>query len=115
MLKNLPANARDEGDLGSIPGLGSSPGGGNGNLLQYSCLENSMDRGGWQATSPWSYKELNTTQHACTICNGSSSNSTPSCIPKKELKIGTQNRYICICVQSSIAIARVATTQMSIN
>ena len=38
------------GDLGSIPGLGRSPEGGNGNPLQYSCLENSMDRGAWQAT-----------------------------------------------------------------
>ena len=65
VLKNLPANARDEGDLGSILGLGRSPGGGNGNLLHYSCLENSMDRGGWPATSPWSYKELNTTEHVC--------------------------------------------------
>ena len=38
------------GDAGSIPGLGRSPGEGNGNPLQYSCLENSMDRGAWQAT-----------------------------------------------------------------
>ena len=38
------------GDLGSIPGLGISPGGGHGNPLQYSCLENPMDRGGWRAT-----------------------------------------------------------------
>ena len=38
------------GDLGSIPGLGKSPGGGHGNLLQYSCLENPMDRGAWWAT-----------------------------------------------------------------
>ena len=38
------------GDLGSIPGCGRSPGGGNGNPLQYSCLENSMDRGAWWAT-----------------------------------------------------------------
>ena len=36
--------------MGSIPGLGRSPGGGHGNLLQYSCLENPMDRGAWQAT-----------------------------------------------------------------
>ena len=36
-------------DMGSIPGLGRSPGGGHGNLLQYSCLENPMDRGAWQA------------------------------------------------------------------
>ena len=46
-------------DLGSIPGSGRSPGEGNGNPLQYSCLENSMDRGAWQATySPWGRKEL---------------------------------------------------------
>ena len=47
MAKNLPANA---GDRGSIPGSGRSPGGRNGNPLQYSRLENSMDRGDWQAT-----------------------------------------------------------------
>ena len=47
MVKNPPANA---GDVGSIPGLGRSPGGGHGNPLQYSCLENPMDRGAWQAT-----------------------------------------------------------------
>ena len=48
--KNLPANAGDVRDMGSVPGLGRSPGGGNGNPLQYSCLENSMDRGDWRAT-----------------------------------------------------------------
>ena len=48
MVKNLPANAGDMGS-GSIPGLGRSPGEGNGNPLQYSCLENPMDRGAWQA------------------------------------------------------------------
>ena len=47
MVKNLPASA---GDPGSIPGLGRSPGLGNGNLLQYSCLENFMAREAWQAT-----------------------------------------------------------------
>ena len=46
-VKNLPANT---GDRGSIPGLGKSPGEGNGNQLQYSCLENPMDRGAWRAT-----------------------------------------------------------------
>ena len=46
-LKNLPINA---GDLGSIPGLGRSPGEGNGYPLQYSCLEKSVDRGTWLAT-----------------------------------------------------------------
>ena len=43
-------SACNVGDLGSIPGLGKSPGEGNGNPLQYSCLENSMDRGAWWAT-----------------------------------------------------------------
>ena len=47
MVKNPPANA---GDAGSILGLRKSPGGGNGYPLQYSCLENSMDSGAWQAT-----------------------------------------------------------------
>ena len=46
VVKNLPANA---GDMGSIPGLGRSPGEGNGNPLQYFCLENSMDRRAWWA------------------------------------------------------------------
>jgi len=50
MVKNLPANAGDAGDAGSIPGMGRSPGGRNGNPLQYSCLENSMDREAWQVT-----------------------------------------------------------------
>ena len=48
VLKNSPASAGDVRDLGLIPGLGRSPGGGNGNPLQYSCLENPMDRGAWQ-------------------------------------------------------------------
>ena len=50
VVKNLPANAGDIRDTGSIPGLGRSPGEGNGYLLQYSCLENPMDRGAWWAT-----------------------------------------------------------------
>ena len=49
-VKNPPANARDSRDVDSIPGLGRSPVGGHGNPLQYSCLENPMDRGAWQAT-----------------------------------------------------------------
>ena len=47
MVKNPPANA---GDMGLIPGSGRAPEEGNGNPLQYSCLENAMDRGAWQAT-----------------------------------------------------------------
>ena len=49
VVKNLPARAEDAGDVGLIPGLGRAPGEGNGYPLQYSCLENSMDRGAWWA------------------------------------------------------------------
>ena len=50
VVKNLPANAGDTGDIDLIPDLGRSPGGGKGHLRQYSCLENPLDRGIWQAT-----------------------------------------------------------------
>ena len=50
VVKNPPAKTGDARDVGSIPGSGRSPGGGTGNSLQYSCLENSMDKGAWQAT-----------------------------------------------------------------
>ena len=50
MVKKLPANAEDLRDTGSIPGSGRSPGRGYSNPLQYSCLENPMDRGAWRAT-----------------------------------------------------------------
>ena len=49
MVKSLPDSAGDIRDMGSIPGSGRSPTGGHGNLLQYSCLENPIDRGGWRA------------------------------------------------------------------
>ena len=62
VVKNLSASAGDViRDVGSVRGLGRSPGGGNGNPLQYSCLENAMDRGDWQATIhsvTWSHTGL---------------------------------------------------------
>ena len=58
MVKNLPANA---GDMGLIPGSGRSPGEGNGNPVQHSCLENSIDRGAWQATVHGVTEESDTT------------------------------------------------------
>ena len=58
MIKNPPANA---GDIGSIPGLGGSPGGGNDNMFQYSCLGNPMDRGAWWATDLGDAKESDLT------------------------------------------------------
>ena len=61
VVKNLPANAGDTEDVGSIPGLGRSPGEGNGNPLQYSCLETHGQRS-LAGHSPWSRKELNMTE-----------------------------------------------------
>ena len=52
MVKNPPANVENTRDMSSVPGSGRSPGGGHGNPLQYSCLENPMDRGVWWATVP---------------------------------------------------------------
>ena len=61
MVKDLPASARDTGDVGSIPGSGKSPGGANSNPLQCSCLGNPIDGGAWQDDSPWGRKEPDTT------------------------------------------------------
>ena len=57
-------SACDAGEPGSIPGLGRSPGGGHGNPLQYSCLENPMDRGAWWAIGQGGHKELDMTEAA---------------------------------------------------
>ena len=75
VVKNPPANAGDISEAGLIPELGRSPGGGYDNPLQYSCLENPMDRGAWWAPwgpwGPWGCKESDfafteVTQHALT-------------------------------------------------
>ena len=66
VVKNLPANAGNVRDAGSIPGLGRFPGRGNGKSLQYPCLENTMERGAWQATmhrEAKSWTRLEVTQH----------------------------------------------------
>ena len=64
MAKNPPANAADSRDEGLILGWGRSFGGGNDHPLQYSCLENSMDRGAWWATyGPWVSKSQEVTEH----------------------------------------------------
>ena len=55
-------SAHNAGDLASIPGLGGSPGGRHGNPLQYSCLENPMDRGAWWATVHGGHNESDTTE-----------------------------------------------------
>ena len=66
VVKNLPANAGDIRDSGLIPGLGRSPGEGNGNPLQYSCLGKSYAQGSQVHCSPWGHKELDTTEPAGT-------------------------------------------------
>ena len=65
MVKNPPANAGDIRDTGLILHR-RSPGGGNGNPCQYSCLENSMDGGAWRGYTPWGRKELGMTERAHT-------------------------------------------------
>ena len=69
VIKNPPAKAGDTRDAGSIPGMGRSAGVGNGNLLQYSCLENSNGQRSQAGYSPWDCKELDTTEqlsvHVC--------------------------------------------------
>ena len=69
MVKNLPANEEDSGDMGLIPGLGKSPGGGNGNLLRYSCLDNPMNRRAWQSMDCKSQTQLS--DFTCTHNNHS--------------------------------------------
>ena len=63
VVRNLPPNA---GDVGLIPGLGRSPGVGNGDPLQYSCLENPMDGADLAGYSPWGRKESNMIKHTHT-------------------------------------------------
>ena len=66
MVKNPPADAGDVRDTGLMPGSGRSPGGGHGNSLQYSCLENPMDRWSRVVYRPWSCKNLDTIWHEST-------------------------------------------------
>ena len=61
-VKNPPANAGDVREVGSIPGSGRFPGGGHGNPLQYSCLENLLEQRSLAGYNPWGHKELETTK-----------------------------------------------------
>ena len=62
MVNNLPANSGDTRNMGSIPGLGKSPGVGNGNSLQYSCLEDPHGQRNLVGYRPWGHKELDTSE-----------------------------------------------------
>ena len=68
MVKNPPANAGDIRDAGLIPGSGRSPREGNGNPIQYSCLENPMDRGAWWATVHSAGKNQTQLKRLSTVC-----------------------------------------------
>ena len=74
MAQTVKASAYNAGNLSSIPGLGRSPGEGNGNALQYSCLENPIEREAWQATVHGVTKEMDTTEHAHTGTHTNASN-----------------------------------------
>ena len=63
VVKNLSANAGDTKDMDSISGWGRCPGGGNGNPLQYSCLEDSIDKGAWRATIPVANSQTPLSEH----------------------------------------------------
>ena len=90
-VKNPPANAGDIKNVGSVPGSGRSPGGGHGNTLHYSCLDNSMDRGAWRATAHGLAKSHTglkwLTMHACTHRVPYCSASRPSPVWRTNLKI----------------------------
>ena len=82
MVKNLPANPGDRRDSRSISGLGRSPGVGNGNPLQYSCLENSTDRGAWQVIvfgTSKSQTQLSVHTYTYRVTKKKDTGSMPSC------------------------------------
>ena len=82
MVKNIPANPGDRRDSRSISGLGRSPGVGNGNPLQYSCLENSTDRGAWQVIvfgTSKSQTQLSVHTYTYRVTKKKDTGSMPSC------------------------------------
>ena len=87
VVKNLPANAGDVRYAGLIPGLGRTPGAGHGNTLQYSCLENPMDRGTWQAAATAAAKSLQLCLTLCDPIDGSPPGSpVPGILQARTLK-----------------------------
>ena len=114
VVKNPPANAGDVRDMGLIPGLGRSPGGGHGNPLQYSCLKNPVDRGAWLATvpgvprvghnlvtkppppppSPWSPTNWHLPSTSTRVTSGS---AAPANLqhPWKELRVESRSKALC--------------------
>ena len=87
MVKNLPASVGDIRDPGSIPGSGRSLGGGHGNPLQYSRLENPTDRGAEQGYSPWGHRESVTTELHHNINNNLSTKTRRGLACKEQKKL----------------------------
>ena len=79
-VKNLPANAGDERDVGTCPGSGRSPQGGNGNLFYYSCLETPMKRGAWWAVAHRVAKSQTQLKGLHTQCARESLDLNPGCV-----------------------------------
>ena len=85
-VKNLPANAEDIRDVGLTPGLGRSPGEGNGNTLPYSCLGTPMDRGAWRATVHGVAKSLTRLRTKHAVTSKKASESFQNDLMQKEVK-----------------------------
>ena len=101
MLKNLPVNAEDTGDVGLTPQLRRSPGEGNYNPLQCSCLGNPKDRGAWWAIVH-GRRELDTTEHILTHRYNKNSNYTRTVEPSRgKIQMGNSYFQICFLVPTS--------------
>ena len=98
VVKNPPAHAGDTGDTGSIPGSGRSPGEGNGNPLQYFCLEIPMDGEAWWATVRGGRKEPDTTERLSTF--------TRTCIHKAELSGFRSWAKNCVLISLFVAFSK---------
>ena len=90
VVKNPPTNAGDTGDTGSTAWSGKAPGAGNGNSLQYSCLENSMDRGAWRATVYGVTKSQIRLSDSAWLAKLSQGN----CIPRIQLCVWKKNAFL---------------------